>query len=139
MTLEKFRLMHSELIEHYQYIELHLEGIYATICENGFISGLKEVEKSNIGRLVREIKKTETEQNTSIISQDIYERINKAMERRNFWCHNCYVDMTFKTNGEPKKQEDINSLIADEREAKSLRDILYEIKINLLPNARPII
>lgn len=29
MTLDEFRKKHSELIEHYQFIEHHLEGIYA--------------------------------------------------------------------------------------------------------------
>jgi len=63
----------------------------------------------------------------------------EGMERRNFWCHNCYVDMTFKTNGDPKKQEDINRLISDMREAEELRKILFEIKSKILHNKRPII
>lgn len=139
MTLEKFRLMHSELIEHYQFIEHNLEGIYAVICKKDFVSGLEDVVKSNIGRIVHEIKKIEKEENLSIISQDIYERIESAMERRNFWCHNCYVDMPFKNNHEPKKQEDINRLIFDMREAEELRIILFEIKSKILQNKRPII
>lgn len=139
MTLEKFRLIHSELIEHYQFIEHNLEGIYAVICKKDFISGLEDVEKSNIGRIEHEIKKIEKEENLSIIPQKIYEQIENAMERRNFWCHNCYVNMTFKTNGDPKKQEDINRLISDMREAEELRKILFEIKSKILHNKRPII
>lgn len=139
MTLEKFRLIHSELIEHYQFIEHNLEGIYAIICKKDFISGLEDVEKSNIGRIVNEIMRIEKEENLSIIPQEIYEQIGNAIERRNFWCHNCYVDMTFKLSGELKKQEDINRLISDMRDAEELRKILFEIKSKILHNKRPMI
>lgn len=139
MTLEKFRLTHSELIEHYQFIEHNLEGIYAIICKKDFISGLEDVEKSNIGRIVNEIMRIEKEENLSIIPQEIYEQIGNAIERRNFWCHNCYVDMTFKLSGELKKQEDINRLISDMRDAEELRKILFEIKSKILHNKRPMI
>ena len=54
MELDEFRIKHSLLIEQYQYIELHLEGIYACICKSGFFNGLEEVEKSRsfISRIV---------------------------------------------------------------------------------------
>ncbi len=48
MNIDKFRIMHSTIIEHYQFIEHHLEGIYATLCEKNFLLGLEDVEKSNI-------------------------------------------------------------------------------------------
>lgn len=57
MTMEKFQMMHSMLIEHYQYIEHHLEGVYALLCGKSFYEGLEEVETSNIKRLIQEIKR----------------------------------------------------------------------------------
>ena len=128
MTIEQFRIMHSTLIEHYQYIELHLEGIYASLSAKNFISGLEDVETCNIHKIVLEIQKIESEKNLSIISQDIYNRIEQARLRRNYWCHNCYVDMVFQLNGEPKKDEDIKRLLRDAREAEDLRDVLFHLK-----------
>ena len=54
MTQEKFRIMHSELIEHYQFIEMHLEAICAYLSDKSFMQGLEDVEKSNISHIVRE-------------------------------------------------------------------------------------
>ena len=41
MLLEKFRITHSTLIEHYQFIEAHLEGIYASVSEKSISVGEK--------------------------------------------------------------------------------------------------
>jgi hypothetical protein len=132
MTVEQFRITHSTLIEHYQFIEHHLEGIYASLSDKNFVSGLEDVETCNIRKIVLEIQWIESEKKLSIISQDIYDRIEQARLRRNYWCHNCYVDMVFKLNGEPKKDEDIKRLLRDVREAEDLRDVLFHLKQPLI-------
>lgn len=137
MTLEKFRIIHSTLIEQYQYIEFNLEGIYAAVSGKDFVSGLEDVETSNIGKLILEIKKIEAQDNTTIISVELYNRIEQARIRRNFWCHNCYVDMLFNGKGDPKKEEDIRTLMNDLREAEDLRNVLQEIKLPLMRNNPP--
>ena len=132
MKLSEFRILHSTLIEHYQYIEHHLEGIYALISCKPFLDGLDDVEESAIGKIVCEIKKIETQQNVSIIPNEVYDRVENARLKRNFWCHNCYVDMLFKVNGDPKKDADIKMLSTDLREAEDLREVLYQIKMQLI-------
>ena len=61
MTLEKFRILHSTLVEHYQFIEAHLEGIYAAVSGKTLLEGLKDVEKDSIHRILKAIKKAEKE------------------------------------------------------------------------------
>ena len=139
MTLEKFRIRHSYLIEQYQFVEHHLEGIYASACNSGFFKGLEEVGKSNLNKLVREIRRIENEKRIQIISEELYAKIEKIIERRNFWCHNCYVDMLFKSNGDPKKEEDIKTLNADIAEAEKLKDVLFELKQQFLEKIKPYI
>ena len=130
MTMEKFRMMHSLLIEHYQYIEHHLEGVYALLCGKSFYEGLEEVETSNIKRLIQEIKRMEQEKSVSIISAADYEKLEDIRKRRNFWCHNCYIDMVVDVKtGNPKKVEFINKLIADMCDAEQLRESLFQAKI----------
>ena len=131
MKLEEFRIKHSLLIENYQFIEHHLEGIYAAISGKNFISALDDVELSNVGKLVFEIRKIENQSNISVIPIEVYNRIDESRLRRNYWCHNCYVDMTFKLNGDPKKEKDISALNRDLREAEELREILFEIKCSI--------
>ncbi len=61
MVLNEFRILHSTLIEHYQFIEAHLEGIYAAVSDKPFVIGLQEVEKDSLSGVVREIKELERE------------------------------------------------------------------------------
>lgn len=132
MTEEEFRIMHSKIIEHYQFIEFHLEGIYAMINGNDFIVGLKEVETHNIGRLLKTIKQIEQKQNIKVLSEDLYIKLQNVYVRRNFWCHNCYVDMIFDRKTDvPKKESDINEMRSDLQEALLIRNFLYEEKMKL--------
>ena len=41
MDLKEFRIAHSTLIEHYQFIEAHLEGIYAAVSDQPFLDGIR--------------------------------------------------------------------------------------------------
>ena len=72
----------------------------------------------------------ERENGVSIISASDYEKLEHIRKRRNFWCHNCYIDMVvdIKT-GNPKKTEFINMLIDDMRDAEQLRESLFQAKI----------
>ena len=129
MTIEEFRILHSTVIEHYQYIEHHLEGIYAALCGKPFIMGLEDVEKSSIVQLIRKIKNIEEERQICVLTDSDFERLQHICTRRNFWSHNCYVDMVFdRRTDAPKKDIDIKSLIEDINEARMIRDILFEKK-----------
>ncbi len=46
MDLQQFRIAHSTLMEHYQFIERELEGIYAALSGKSLYIGLKDVEHS---------------------------------------------------------------------------------------------
>lgn len=132
MNLEKFRIYHSTLIEHYQYIEAHLEGIYAALSGKALLEGLQEVEKDSLHRIVKEIKKIQCEKNIAVFTDEEYDRMEKIFQRRNFWCHNCYYDMVFdRKTGGPKKENDIKIMISDMREAEELREELFARKDEL--------
>jgi hypothetical protein len=133
MVLEKFRITHSTLIEHYQFIEAHLEGIYATISGKSFLDGLKDVEKDSLSGVVREIKEVEREKRMTVFTEEEYKQLRRIIERRNFWCHCCYFDLTFdlKTGG-PAKVRDVQVMFDDLREAEQWREQLFQKKIDLL-------
>ncbi len=134
MDLEKFRIYHSTLIEHYQFIEAHLEGIYATLSGKSLLEGLRDVEKDGLNQIIKEIRKIECTKNMSIFTDEEYERMEKIFQRRNFWCHNCYYDMPFdRKTGGPKKENDIKTMLSDLREAAELRDKLFEKYLDLRP------
>lgn len=133
MTLEKFRILHSTLIEHYQFIEAHLEGIYAAISGKPFHVGVQEVEKDSLSGVVREIREVEKERGFNLFTEDAYKKLRQMIERRNFWCHCCYFEMVFdRETGGPAKVRDVQALVADLKTAEDWRDRLFRKKIDLL-------
>jgi len=59
MDLYEFRMAHSTVMEHYKFIEMHLEGIYAVLSGKGLYDGLKDVEKYRINKVVKMVQEQE--------------------------------------------------------------------------------
>lgn len=133
MTLEKYRRIHSMLIEQYQWIEFDLEGLYATICDEPFCEALREIEKDSIGGVVREIKKIEREKNITVFSEEEYQELDHLRERRNFWSHVCYTEAYDKKTGAPGNAP---LLLTDLEKAKSVLKRLRQIKELHMANNR---
>lgn len=133
MNLSEFRTAYSIVMEHYQFIEMHLEGIYAALSGRSFYEGLKEVERYNIGRIIIMIQEQEKLNRKKVILDSEYENLKAIYQRRNFWTHSCYTNMVFdRKTGGPKKETDIRQLYQDTREAEQMRDLLFEKKIKLM-------
>ena len=133
MTLEQFRILHSTLIEHYQFIEAHLDGIYAAISGKPFMEGIREVEKDSLSGVIREIRET----NKSVFTEDTYRQLRQIVDRRNFWCHSCYFELSFDLQtGGPAKVRDVQRLFEDLENAKNWREQLLKKKISLLEKQR---
>lgn len=133
MTLNEFRIAHSIVMEHYQFIEMHLEGIYAALSGKQFYEGLQDVDRYSISAIIKMIQEQERIHNKAVISDSEYEELETICLRRNFWTHNCYTDMVFdrKTNA-PKYEADIKLLHNDIRMAEQMRGFLYDRKMELL-------
>ena len=133
MVLKEFRITHSTLIEHYQFIEAHLEGIYAAISEKSFSDGLKEVEKDSLGGVVREIRELERDKKIRVFAEEEYAQLRQIIERRNFWCHCCYFEMAFDLQtGGPARVRDVQILFEDMKTAEQWREQLFQKKLDLL-------
>ncbi len=135
MTLDEFRILHSTVIEHYQFIESEMEGIYAAISGKSFFDGMADVETHNISRLIKDLKVVQSSKGIVALTDDEFDRINRICERRNFWVHNCYYDMVFNTprnGGGPKRNADIQQLINDIHDAETLRSELFDKKLKLM-------
>lgn len=138
MDLNQYRLVHSELVEHYQFIEFHLEGIYAAFRGEGFCDGLRQVEKHSIRKLMQEIRDLEKTRSRSVLTEAQWQELEQVNQRRNFWCHECYIDMVFdRHTGGPKYERDVRKLLDDRACASRIRDQLFEKKIILMHGTSP--
>ncbi len=133
MVLKEFRITHSTLIEHYQFIEAHLEGIYAAISDKPFMDGIREIEKDSLSGVVRELRELERIKGIQILTGEEYKQLRQLIERRNFWCHCCYFEMSFDLQtGNPARVRDIQDLMEDLQTAEQWREKLYRKKVDLL-------
>lgn len=133
MVLKEFRIAHSTLIEHYQFIEAHLEGIYAAVSDKNFLDGVQEVEKDSLSGVIREIRELEREKEITVFTEEEYRQLRQLITRRNFWCHCCYFEMSFdRKTGGPAKVRDIQGMHEDMQTAELWREQLFQKKIDLL-------
>ena len=127
MISDKFRIQHSLLIEHYQFVEAHLESIYAALSGKNLLYGLHDVEKASLPIIIKEIQTLEQRKKVCVFSEDDYDRLKNAVCRRNFWCHNCYYDLVFdRKTGNLKYKADTLQMNNDLLEAEDLRNYLFE-------------
>jgi len=139
MTLEEFRMIHSTLIEHYQFIEAHLEGIYAAVSGKPFSVGIQDVERDSMSGVIREIRGLEKEKGRSIFTEEAYNQLRQLIERRNFWCHCCYFELAFdRKTGGPAKVRDVHALFEDLKTAEYWRELLFQKKVGLLKENRKV-
>lgn len=137
MNLFDFRVLHSTIMEHYQYVEFHLEGICAALGKKPFADTLEDVEKHSMGRLVMAVRRLEGSKRAPGLSDGVYDELNALCADRNFWSHCCYTELDFDpATGGPKKKEDRQRLLDDLRRAEEMRELLYRQKVELMERYR---
>lgn len=137
MNLEEFRIAHSTLMEHYQFVERELEGIYAALSGKPFYFGLMDVEKFSISKVIQMVQEQEKIHEKRVILDAEYEDLKAICQRRNFWTHNCYTELVFdRKTGGPKRVIDVEQLYDDIRTAEQMRELLFDKKIELFNNIK---
>ena len=129
MTRDKFKLIHSELIMQVQCIESDLRIIYAAMKSGDFEDNYEELEKANLGRIIKCLKELDYSDGLPDLSEADYELIDQIREIRNFWCHQCYLDYIYiqdEVKRERRFQEIANRLSRDENRTWDLHEKLTQ-------------
>lgn len=93
MTIEEFRIKHSMLIEQYQFIEFHLEGIFGLLEDGDFEELTKRVINDTMGELIRKVRFLIKEKKLDYLNFDDFKILDDIRDDRNYWCHSCYLEM----------------------------------------------
>ncbi len=140
MNKDMFKLIHSELIQQVQCIEHNLKIIYATIHNGNFVENYENISKTNLGKIIKELKRLETEGMNTQLTEEDYKVIDEIREIRNYWCHQCYIDYIYESND--KKREKLFQSVAEKlhydeqrtyqlsRKTEELRIIIVRKKSN---------
>ena len=135
MTRDKFKLIHSELIMQVQCIESDLRIIYAAMKSGDFEDNYEELEKANLGRIIKSLKELDYSDGLPDLSEADYELIDQIQEIRNFWCHQCYLDYMYiqdEVKRERCFQEIANRLSRDENRTWDLHEKLQKMRLQKL-------
>ena len=95
MTLDMFKLIHSELIQQVQCVEYNLKVIYAAIKKGNFNKNFQSLERANLGKIARELRELDNSDDFPEFTEQDYKVIDDIRNIRNYWCHQCYVDFIY--------------------------------------------
>lgn len=95
MTYDEFRLKHSDLISFFQFIESDLRLIYAGMLKGDFKDNLDLLNKSNLGEIINQIRILDNSDGNKELNDDDYKLLNQIRKKRNYWCHQCYLDFLY--------------------------------------------
>ena len=130
MTRDEFKVLHSELIMQVQCIENNLRIIYAAMKPGDFKDNIDDLEKANLGRIMKELKKLDYSDGHPDLAEADYDLIDQIRELRNYWCHQCYLDYIYisdEAQRERRFQEIANRLNHDENRTWALNKKIKKI------------
>ena len=115
MTFEEFKQLHSETIMYCQCIEHDLKWIYSYMLKGNQYETFETLEKTTLGALVKKLKELDNSDNNPFISNDDYNFLKQMTDKRNYWCHQCYIDFIYEDNfiDSPEYNKVCNKLIRD--------------------------
>lgn len=145
MTQEEFRSLHSQIIEKYQWIEFNFKRILSLLMNKDLGIGLYELDGVAWGHLVASIRTAEHEKETAFISDAFYAEFDAARKERNYWCHQCYLDIGYDEDANKalrvKPRELVDRLLNDSRSARELQEqiqgIYYDVLHDYLKREQP--
>ena len=65
---------------------------------DNFDDNFNRLEKSNLGKIARELENLDYSDDRPELSDDDYDLIDDIREIRNYWCHQCYLDFVYINN-----------------------------------------
>ena len=115
MDIEEFKQLHSETIYYCQRIEHDLKWIYSYMRKGNQYENFEMLGKTTLGALVKKLKELDNSDNDPFISNDDYNFLKQMAEKRNCWCHQCFIDFIYENNFivSPEYQKVCNKLIRD--------------------------
>lgn len=101
MNKEEFRIKHSQLIEQYQLVEFHLEGLFAIMQHDGdnFRELARRVENDAMGELIRKVRfLVKEKKHQDLLTKQDFGQLENVRDDRNFWCHSNFLELNKNPN-----------------------------------------
>ena len=129
MTIEQFKQLHSETIMYCQAIEHDLKWIYSYMHIGDQYENFETLSKTTLGALVKKLKELDNSDKDPFISNDDYNFLKQMTEKRNYWCHQCYIDFIYDDNDSSNYDKVCNKLIRDHDRLKVVSDNVERVRL----------
>ena len=131
-TIDRFRSLHSEIIEEFQCIEYDMRRIYSSMIDEDYDDAMEEMSDKNWGAILNRLRKLDNSDGKPYFSSDEYELLDDIRTLRNYWCHQCYLDFVYIQDSW-KREEKLQKLIRRlENELNRVRKLQERIQASFL-------
>jgi len=97
-TMERFMTMLGEILMYYQCIEHDMRRIYSGMSSNDYYDSMDMLDGKNWGSILIELESLDYSDNNPYFTVEEYKQLNKMREQRNYWCHQCFLDLVYIQN-----------------------------------------
>ena len=94
-TLERFQILHSEIIQYYQLIENDMRRFFAVISDSDYTETMEELGTKNWSEVLNRLRKLDNSDGRPFLEESEYDLFEEIRPRRNYWCHQCYLDFAY--------------------------------------------
>lgn len=94
-ALERFEAMHSEIIRYFQCIEYDMKRIYSGMSADNYFDCMDMLDGKNWGVILNKLKELDHSDDDPYFIDEDYKLLDEIRERRNYWCHQCYLDYVY--------------------------------------------
>ncbi len=131
MDYDEFRLLHSDLIGLFQLIESDLKWIFSIIEKGDVDDNFSKIEKFNLGKIIKDLKSLVKSVLYPFISANDYNFLKQMKDKRNYWCHECFLDFMYVDSWENSKEfNDVcRKLAHDYQKTKIVQRNVQEVKL----------
>ena len=102
--IEQFQMLHSEMIEYYQCIEHDMRRIYSAMSSEDYYESMEYLSDKNWGAVLNKLKQLDNSDNDPFFTEEEYKVLDEIRTRRNYWCHQCYLDFVYIQNNHERDE-----------------------------------
>ena len=112
-----------------QTIEHDLKWIYSYMHIGNQYENFEALSKTTLVALVKKLKELDNSDKDPFISNNDYNFLKQMIEKRNYWCHQCYIGFIYDNNDSSNYDKVCNKLIRDHDRLKVVSDNVERVRL----------
>ena len=108
MKLDKFRLIHSEMIEYYQRTEICIRELYSIVCEYEGCEQAVDADWGDIFEVLDELDLMAENSKAIVLDDIVLPHAELMLQKRDYWLFECYLDI--KLDKATQSITDVNAI-----------------------------